>query len=99
MTRSFRRLLLPLVLLSGLAFRGVGIYAGGVPPPLSLPQPPPRLALPGGAAPEEDGPARSTEVAAAAALQKKPGDVLVLPRPGRSEQLSAVSSDTGALPR
>ncbi|CAN6218773.1 unnamed protein product [Urochloa humidicola] len=74
--RSLRRVLVPLVLLAGLAFR---VDDGGAtllpphapPPPPALPGPPPRLALPGGASPDDDGAAaaasRSTEIAAAGA--------------------------------
>ncbi|GJN07487.1 hypothetical protein PR202_ga25323 [Eleusine coracana subsp. coracana] len=100
MARSLRRVLIPLVLLSGLAFRGVGFDCGGAPEPLALPPPPPRLALPGASGPrEEDGPARSTEVVAAALPKKKARDFLVLPRARRSEHSSVVSSDSDALPR
>ncbi|CAN6175360.1 unnamed protein product [Urochloa humidicola] len=72
--RSLRRVLVPLVLLAGLAFR---VDDGGAtllpphapPPPSALPGPPPRLALPGGVSPDDDGAAaaasRSTEIAAA----------------------------------
>ncbi|TVU39365.1 hypothetical protein EJB05_12778 [Eragrostis curvula] len=96
MTRSLRRVLLPLVLLSGLAFRGVDLDAGGGgPAPLPLPSPPPRLALPGPG--EDDGPARSTEIVAATA--PKPGELLILPRPRRSEQSSVVSGEAGPLSR
>ncbi|RCV12980.1 hypothetical protein SETIT_2G310300v2 [Setaria italica] len=73
--RSLRRVLVPLVLLVGLAFR---VDDGGAahlpphhpPPPPALPGPPSRLALPGVAGPEDDGAAaasRSTEIAAAGA--------------------------------
>ncbi|CAN6198953.1 unnamed protein product [Urochloa humidicola] len=74
--RSLRRVLVPLILLAGLAFR---VDDGGAtllpphapPPPPALPGPPPRLALPGGASTDDDGAAaaasRSTEIAAAGA--------------------------------
>ncbi|CAL5082887.1 unnamed protein product [Urochloa decumbens] len=74
--RSLRRVLVPLVLLAGLAFRvddgGAALLPPHAPPrPPALPDPPPRLALPGGAGPDDDGAAaaasRSTEIAAAGA--------------------------------
>ncbi|KAG2645269.1 hypothetical protein PVAP13_2KG424500 [Panicum virgatum] len=111
--RSLRRVLVPLVLLAGLAFR---VDDGGaallLPPPPALPAPPPRLALPGGAVPEHDGAAASgsTEIAAAGASStgivapaapKKQSlrELFVLPQPRRHEPARAVSGEAEAEPR
>ncbi|KAJ1290851.1 hypothetical protein BS78_02G274400 [Paspalum vaginatum] len=104
--RSLRRVLLPLVILAGLAFR---VDDGGAallprdspPPPPALPAPPPRLALPGGVRPEEDGAAaRSTEIIAAAPPKKQSfRELLVLPELQRQEPALVVSADDDAKPR
>jgi serine/threonine-protein kinase/endoribonuclease IRE1 len=103
--RSLRRVLVPLVLLAGLAFR---VDDGGA----ALPAPPPRLALPGRAVPEDDGAAASgsTEIAAAGASStgivvpaapKKQSlrELFVLPQPRRHEPARAVSGEAEAEPR
>ncbi|XP_066390758.1 serine/threonine-protein kinase/endoribonuclease IRE1-like [Miscanthus floridulus] len=111
--RSLRRVLIPLVLLAGLAFP---VDDGGAallpPPPPALPAPPPRLALPGGAAPEDDGAAaasrsteivavgaRSTEIVAPAAPKKQSlRELLVRPQPARHEPANLVSGEAKAEP-
>ncbi|KAI4999052.1 hypothetical protein ZWY2020_059742 [Hordeum vulgare] len=92
--RSLRRVLLPLVLLSGLAFRGARFDdADAAPAPLLLPlplppqQPAPSLALPAG---DEAG---STEIVAAE--QPSLRELLVRPPRRRSEPANAVLPDTG----
>ncbi|XP_066397744.1 serine/threonine-protein kinase/endoribonuclease IRE1-like [Miscanthus floridulus] len=110
--RSLRRVLIPLVLLAGLAFR---VDDGGAallpPPPPALPAPRPRLALPGGAAPEDDGAAasrstdivavgaRSTEIVAPAGPKKQSlQKLLVRPQPARHEPANLVSGEAKAEP-
>ena len=100
--RSLRRVLLPLVLLSGLAFRGVRFddAADAAPAPLLLPFPPPPqqpappLALPagGGKVDEVD----STEIVAAPA-PLPPRELLVSPPRRRSDPTNAVI-ETEKLP-
>lgn len=104
--RSLRRVILPLVLLAGLAFRVDGggaalLQRDPAPPPPALPAPPPRLALPGGVDPEEDGAAaRSAEIIAAAAPKKQSfRELLVLPKLQRQEPALAVRPDHDAKPR
>ncbi|RLN35978.1 serine/threonine-protein kinase/endoribonuclease IRE1a-like [Panicum miliaceum] len=106
--RSLRRVLVPLVLLAGLAFR---VDDGGA--ALLPPAPPPRLALPGGAVPEDDGAAAtsrstditaagasSTEIVAPAAPKKQSlRELFVLPQPRRHEPARAVSGESEAEPR
>ncbi|KAF8759234.1 hypothetical protein HU200_010264 [Digitaria exilis] len=112
--RSLRRVLVPLVLLAGLAFR---VDDGGaallpphhLPPPRpALPAPPPRLALAG---PEDDS--RSTEIVAAAGARssevvapvaappkkQRLRELFVLPKPSRHEPAHVVSSEAEAEPR
>jgi len=114
--RSLRRVLVPLVLLAGLAFRVDDGGAALLPLPTpALPAPPPRLALPGGAVPEDDGAGAaaasgSTEIAAAGASStgivvpaapKKQSlrELFVLPQPRRHEPARAVSGEAEAEPR
>jgi len=111
--RSLHRVLIPLVLLAGLAFP---VDDGGAallpPPPPTFPAPPPRLALPGGAAPEDDGAAasrsteivavgaRSTEIVAPAGPKKQSlRELLVRPQPARHEPANLVSGEAKAEPR
>lgn len=110
--RSLRRVLIPLVLLAGLAFRVDDGGAALLPPP-ALPATPPRLALPGGAAPEDDGVAaasrsteivavgaRSTEIVAPAGPKKQSlRELLVRPQPARHEPANLVSGEAKPEPR
>jgi serine/threonine-protein kinase/endoribonuclease IRE1 len=113
--RSLRRVLIPLVLLAGLAFRVDDGGAALLPrPPPALPAPRPRLALPGGAAPEDDVAAaaasrsteivavgaRSTEIVAPAGPKKQSlRELLVRPQPARHEPANLVSGEAKAEPR
>ncbi|XP_062189270.1 serine/threonine-protein kinase/endoribonuclease IRE1-like [Phragmites australis] len=111
--RSLRRVILPLVLLAGIAFRGVGLDASPAALHPSPSPPPPRLALPlarGGGGPEDGAAARSTEIVAVAARsteivvaappkKQRPGDLLVRPQPPRAEPTSAVSGEADAEAR
>ncbi|KAL6611286.1 hypothetical protein ACP70R_039214 [Stipagrostis hirtigluma subsp. patula] len=92
--RSLRRVILPLVLLSGLAFRGVHFDDAGYPAPAAALLPPPSLALPGGGD-SEDGAGLSTEIVAAAP-KRKPGELLVRPQLRRPEPARAVSGEADA---
>jgi serine/threonine-protein kinase/endoribonuclease IRE1 len=112
--RSLRRVLIPLVLLAGLTFR---VDDGGAallsPPSPALPATPSSLALPGGAAPEDDGAAaasrsteivavgaRSTEIVAPAGHKKQSlRELLVRPQPARHEPANLVSGEAKAEPR
>ncbi|KAL6871504.1 hypothetical protein ACP4OV_014333 [Aristida adscensionis] len=87
--RSLRYVILPLVLLSGLAFRGVHFDAVDCSGPAAPP-----LALRGGAE-RGDGPVLSTEIIASPP-KKKPAELLVRPQLLRPVPSHAVRSDAEA---
>jgi hypothetical protein len=110
--RSLRGVLIPLVLLAGLAFRVDDGGAALLPlPPPALPASPSRLALPGGT-PKDDGAAasrstevvtagvRSTEIVAPVGPKKQSlRELLVRPQPARHEPSSLVSGEAKAETR